>query len=619
MSAGVTRRWFGCGIALAALWGAGCAAMATAGTPVATPPAATAPQVARPDTSYYLAMRDGVRVAVSLWYPGGKLPMAPAPVLLIQTRYGRTGIYNFNEGGHYALYRQAGYVVAVIDTRGSTASFGPRDVELGPDEIADMDEIIGHLKARSWSNGQIIAAGLSYMADTADLATGSPAGLTGAIIRQADFDVYRGLMVPGGIWNDAMLEGWGADTLRRDLGRSVDPSLGLDCGLRVADCPKLFPRLQPVDDDTDFALVRRAIAGRKRWTSATYADVAFIDDRAANGYALAQFSPATHLAAIRKQRVPVQYWGSWMDAGTADGALARYNAAPEVPAQVIITANDHGGGQLTDPFLSGENPPNPAGEAQVAAMMDFAAKVRAGQPIGRSIRYYVLGTGEFRETLVWPPKGISMRQFRLAEGYLLAASAGRAGSDRYAVDFTASAGPATRWSTQMGTAAAYGDRQAADAKLLTYTSAPFDQDMELAGRASVTLTMKAETADPALFIYLEDVAPDGRVTYLTEGQLRAISRKPAAPGDLPYPTDGPAHSHKRADALPVVPGETFEISIPMFPVAARIRRGHAIRIAIAGVDAGTFRRYSEGKPDAFTILRGGDSASGVTLPLRVWQ
>lgn len=615
--AGALRRWLGCGIALAALCGGGSGAMA-AETPT-PPPAATAPQVARPDTSYYLPMRDGVRVAVSLWFPGGKPPAAKAPVLLIQTRYGRTGIYNFNEGGHYALYRQAGYVVAVLDTRGSTASFGPREVELGPDEVADMDEIIHHLKAQPWSNGQIIAAGLSYMADTADLATGSPAGLTGAIIRQADFDIYRGLMVPGGIWNDAMLEGWGADTLRRDLGRSVDPSLGLDCALRVADCPGLFPRLQPVDADRDFALVRSAIAGRKRWTSATYQGVEFIDDKAGNGHVLAPFSPSTHLPAIRQQRVPVQYWGSWMDAGTADGALTRFNAAPEVPAQVIITANDHGGGQLTDPFLSGENPPNPAGEAQVAAMMDFAAQVRAGQLIGRSIRYYVLGTGEFRESPVWPPKGIAMRQHHLGPGHSLAAAPGDAGFDRYSVDFTASTGPATRWSTQMGTAAAYGDRQAADAKLLTYTSAPFEQDMELAGRASVTLTMKAETADPAIFVYLEDVAQDGRVTYLTEGQLRAVSRKPAAPGDLPYPTDGPAHSHRRADALPVVPGETFEVSIALFPVAARIRKGHAVRIAIAGADAGTFRRYSDGKPDAFTILRGGDNASAVTLPLRVWQ
>ncbi|HVK82327.1 MAG TPA: CocE/NonD family hydrolase, partial [Verrucomicrobiae bacterium] len=461
---------------------------------------------------------------------------------------------------------------------------------------------------------------LSYMADTADHATGSRAGLTGAIVRQADFDVYRHLMVPGGIWNDAMLEAWGADTLRRDLGRSVDPALGLDCALRVADCPALFPRLTPVDEDHDFALVRAAFAGRQRWTSETYADADFIDDEARNGSALAEFSASARLADIRRQGTPVQYWGSWMDAGTADSALARYRAAPNVPTQVIITANSHGGDQNTDPFLSGEQPPAPAFESQVETMMDFAARVRAGERIERSIHYYVLGAGEFRDTRVWPPRGVSMRRFHFAEGQALNTRRPRtAGADAYDVEFTASTGGATRWSTQLGTAAAYGDRRAADERLISYTSAPFDRDMELAGRPAVTITLSAQTADPAIFVYLEDVAPDGRVTYLTEGQLRAVSRRLAGRDELTYPIDGPAHTHERADAIPIVPGEAFEVRIGLFPVAALIRQGHAIRVSIAGADADTFRRHSEGGPDRFTIMYGGANVSALSLPLRPWS
>ncbi len=615
MKAGVTIRWIACGVAFAAL-----AAGAQSRISLAQTGAASAPAEPRADRSYYLTMRNGMRVAISLWYPDGHPPAAKSPVVLVQTRYGRTGIYNHNEGGRYADFRRAGYVVAVVDTRGSTASFGPRDVEMGPDEIADMDAIIRYLKTRPWSDGTVIAAGLSYMADTADLATGSSAGLAGAIVREADFDVYRDLMVPGGIWNDAMLEGWGADTLRRDLGRSVDPALDLDCAERVADCPKLYPRLTPVDADRDFALVRAAIAGRRRWTSATYAGADYFDDKARNGFALAQFSPAMRLAAIRRQKVPVQYWGSWMDAGTADGALTRYVDAPDVQAQVFITANSHGGDQGTDPFLSGVHAPLPSFDAQVAAMTGFAAKARAHQPVGRSIHYYVLGAGAFRDTPVWPPRGIMMRRLFLDGGHALASAPPTlAGADRYAVDFAATTGAATRWSAQLGVAADYGDRREADAKLIAYTSAPFDGDTELAGRASVTLTLAAETADPAIFVYLEDVAPDGRVTYLTEGQLRAVSRKLASAGDLPYPIDGPAHTYDRVDAVPVTTGKPFQARIAFFPVAALIRQGHAVRIAIAGADAGIFRRYSQGKPDTFTIDRGGETPSALDLPLRPWQ
>lgn len=238
---------------LAAVLAASPACVQAQGQPQGQAPATqTATQTAAPahpkgwsDQSYYLPMRDGVRIAVSLWFPDGKPPTGKAPVLLIQTRYGRTGVYNYNEDGRYDDFRRAGYVVAVVDTRGSTASFGPRNVEIGPDEVRDMDELIRHFQTRPWSNGQVIAAGLSYMADTADIATASPARLTGSIVRESDFDAYLDLFYPGGVANDFMMDAWGGDTLLRDLGRSVDPKLGYDCELRVQDCPSSIPACSP--------------------------------------------------------------------------------------------------------------------------------------------------------------------------------------------------------------------------------------------------------------------------------------------------------------------------------------------------------------------------------------
>jgi len=419
--------------------------------------------------------------------------------------------------------------------------------------------------------------------------------------------------------NDFMLDIWSADTLRRDTGKSVDPALNLDCAARVQDCPGLWPRMQPVDGDEDFTQIRQAIAGRRRWTAADYKGADFRDDVGRNGYRLFDSSPAAHLEAIRREKVPVQYWGSWMDAGTADSALARYRATPDVPAQVIITANAHGGDQSTDPFFTGEQPPTPSFDDQVARMMDFAAKGRAGAAIGRSIRYYVLGARTFRDTESWPPSGVEMRRLKLASGHRLTAKAAASGGDTYAVDFTATTGRATRWTTQVGAPAAYPDRREADAKLLTYTSAPFDKDMELVGQPDVRLFLSAQSSDPAIFVYLEDVAPDGRVTYLDEGQLRAIDRKLADPKTLPYPQDPPVHSFNRRDALPVAPGQVFEADVALFPVAALIRRGHAVRIAIAGADADTFRRYSTGRPDTFTIYHAPLRPSTADLPLRSWR
>lgn len=569
------------------------------------------------DVSYYLPMRDGVRLAASLYFPGGIEPAQPAPCVLFQTRYGRATHFAGKAQGDPQRWREAGYVVAVIDTRGSTASFGTRRAEIAPEEVRDMDEVIVHLASRPWSNGQVIAAGVSYMADTADWATSRPApALIAAIPRETDFDAWAHLFFPGGVLNEYMMQRWGGYTRDIDLGKDGQ---GLDCAAKVEDCAKLFPVLQPVDDDPDYAQLRRALADRQHWGPDDYSGTRFRDEPGLNGYTLLASSSASAIADIRRESKPVQYWGSWMDGGTAEAALARFRSGPQLPTDVWITANNHGHTVGADPLRPGSAEPIPDAERQFALNREFVEKVRRGETIQRRIHYYVMGSGSFRETGIWPPAGVERRFLALQPGALVARAPARERVQRYVVDFTASTGKATRWTTQFGIPPAYPDRRGEDGKLLVYDSAPLEVDTELAGTPAITLHLASATRDPAIFVYLEDVAPDGRVSYLTEGQLRAIHRKPALPDRLPY-DQGPApHSFTRADALPVVPGEVMEIRFALFPTAALIRSGHRLRIAIAGADADTFRRHSDGEPEVFTIHSGGRRVSGVELWMRPWQ
>jgi putative CocE/NonD family hydrolase len=124
------------------------------------------------------------------------------------------------------------------------------------------------------------------------------------------------------------------------------------------------------------------------------------------------------------------------------------------------------------------------------------------------------------------------------------------GADEYTVDWTATIGDATRWHTGlMRTDVVYPDRAEEDVKLLTYTSAPLETDVEITGSPIVTLYVASTETDGAFHVYLEDVTPDGRVTYITEGILRAIHR--AESSRAPEPS----HSFERADAEPLVPDE----------------------------------------------------------------
>jgi uncharacterized protein len=573
------------------------------------------------DLSYYLAMPDGVRLAISIWFPEHAVPARRVPVVLIQTRYGRAGVFNYGENRQYARLLAAGYAVAVVDTRGTTSSFGSRHVEIGPQEVADMDVLIRHFRNRPWSTGEVIATGVSYMADTADIASGSPARLTATVVRESDFDAYLDLFSPGGIANDGMMNAWGGDTLPRDYGRSSNPKDNLDCGLRAADCSQLWPRLQPVDADSDYRLLRAALASRRQhWQPDDYGSVEFRDDKARTGYSEFDSSPAAYLSALRREAVPAQYWGSWMDAGTADAALSRYQSLPGVSMEVWITALTHASDKLTDPLRPPSPDPSPSLDEQWASMLAFMRRAREHRPIDRVIHYYVMGAGTFESTAVWPPKDIETRRFRFGPQGTLAGAAARIedGEDRYDVDFTATTGGNTRWSTQLGTPANYPDRAAEDAKLLTYTSRPFERDTELVGTPTVTLYVATTSADPAFFAYLEDLAPDGHSAYLTEGLFRALHRRSAAPASLPYLQFAPTHTFWRRDAEPVIPGELAEISFPTFSVAALIRKGHRLRIGLAGADQSTFHRYSAGGAESWRVARTAARPSGITVQLRPW-
>jgi uncharacterized protein len=134
-----------------------------------------------------------------------------------------------------------------------------------------------------------------------------------------------------------------------------------------------------------------------------------------------------------------------------------------------------------------------------------------------------------------------------------------AGHDTYRVDFEASAGPANRWATQAGGPHIdYGDRTEPDSRLLTYTSTPLPQQLELTGQPVVTLRVASTATDGNFFVYLEDVAPDGKATYVTEGELRALHRKLST--QMPrYKTTYPYRTFAAKDAQPLVPGPRLKM------------------------------------------------------------
>jgi putative CocE/NonD family hydrolase len=132
----------------------------------------------------------------------------------------------------------------------------------------------------------------------------------------------------------------------------------------------------------------------------------------------------------------------------------------------------------------------------------------------------------------------------------------------------------------------------------------------------VNLYVSSSHEDGAFIVYLEDVAPDGRVTYITEGQLRAVMRKISDDEPL-YRKFGPHRSERRADAMPLVRGEVAELSFDLWATSALIRKGHRIRVALAGADKDSFARYPrEGGIPTITVARNRVHPSHIVLPVK---
>jgi uncharacterized protein len=130
----------------------------------------------------------------------------------------------------------------------------------------------------------------------------------------------------------------------------------------------------------------------------------------------------------------------------------------------------------------------------------------------------------------------------------------------------------------------------------------------------VTLFVTSTATDGAFYAYLEDVDPDGRVIYLTEGQLRAIHRR-VCDREPPLKLFVPHHSFLREDAMPLVPGEVAELRFGLLPVSALVRKGHRLRLAIAGHDKGTFARIpTQGQP-TITVRRSLHHTSHIDIPV----
>jgi putative CocE/NonD family hydrolase len=425
--------------------------------------------------------------------------------------------------------------------------------------------------------------------------------------RFPDFDPYADLYFPGGVFHVAFGKEWSRSVKNQDL------------NLKRGDPPR---GVKPVDADKDGSLLAAAVEARREAPEVYdgLRDITFRDDRPqAWGVSMMDWSIHTRVEDVERSGTPIFSWGGWLDAGTAAGVLHRF-ATLSNPQKAIIGPWSHGGGHHASPYRPPDFETVPSREVQLDESLCYFDRYLRGIENGtpeRQLLYYTMGEEAWKSTPTWPPAGSATRRLYLAAENALSFEPPKedAGEDAYTVDFETTTGTTNRWQTQLGgDDVVYPDRAPADARLLTYTSAPLEEDLEVTGTPVARLHVRSTTEDGAFFVYLEDIDPSGRVLYITEGQLRALQRKVSSETP-PYEMFGPYHSFLSKDALPMKPGETAEIAIGMHPTSVLFREGHRIRLAIAGADKDTFERIPENETPQWTVERNRVRASELELPV----
>ena len=557
--------------------------------------------------SYYVPALNGTKLAVDVHFPHG-YQNKKLPALLEFTRYWRS-VENPETGNPIPSLRERDslflindYILVKVDVRGTGASYGRRPGEYTPIEVQDAKYVVEWVVNQPWSDGSVGAYGTSYSGTTAELLCATKHDAVKAVIPGwSDFDIYESPGRPYGMVATSFVAEWSK------VVKWLDNNITDVLKMSVRRVTHEFPNEAIAEHKNNPDVIEKA-------RNAKYKDSRFGD------FTHIECSPIYWEKEISESQVPMLVLASWMDAGTAEGALLRLTNFSN-PQKVVLMPTSHGGKSHASPFIVSDKVvgPVPSKEEQLQLQIDFFNDYLKGKNKEvndwPTIKYYNFGEEVFKTSDIWPPKGQTRVKYFLGSNQKLNSKVPdeSQGIDEYRVDYSASTGKNNRWTTQMGKdILSLDNRNTADSLLLIYTTEPLKEDLQITGTPFISLQMSSTHQEGAIFVYLEDIDPEGRSRYITEGGLLLEHRKLS---ENPMSDLIPYHSFNESDAAPMPVNEVEEITFKLWPTSVLIKKGHSIRIAIAGTDMDTFDRVpAEGIP-VYKIFWGKNSVSFIDLPI----
>jgi uncharacterized protein len=503
----------------------------------------------------WIPMKDGVRLAATLYMPDGAKPGEEFPALLDYLPYRKDDGTAAGDYPKNAYFARRGYVGARVDIRGFGASEGrPTDREYSEQEQTDGEQVIRWLATQSWSNGKVGMYGISWGGFNAlQMAMRNPPELKAIIAIDATEELFHDdIHYIDGLMHVDEFE------LNMDMapGMTGAPDYTLDekvLGPRFEAAPWSLEYFRHQRDGVFWRSPVRALSEIKV--------PCFVIGGLADGY---RDSIPRMLEQLKApMRALIGPWNHSFPNGADFGPRIEWREDAVRWWDYWLKGRDTG--VLQDPklviFMRNYFPPNPNLESV---------------------------PGEWRAEKGWPPQGQKQSTLYLQPNHTLGTDAG--GEEVHRLKYVPSIGvEAGFWWGEL-----LSDQRPVDAFSLVYDSAPLEEDFAIMGRPHALLKASADTPLANWFARLSDVAPDGQVTQITGAGLSGAQRD------------------SMRDPKPLEPGKFYSLDIEMHLTTWVFPKGHRVRLSISNA---LWPMVLSTPYNMTTTLRlGKDEGSRLTLP-----
>jgi uncharacterized protein len=472
----------------------------------------------------WIPMKDGVRLAVTLYMPDGGKAGEKFPAVLEYHPYRKDDADAERDYAFYSYFARRGFVCARVDIRGFGTSEGiPTNREYSEQEQLDGLEIIHWLAHQPWSNGNVGMTGISW------------SGFNSLQMAMRHAPELKAIIAV-----DATAELFHDDVHYIDGMAHVDEfELNMDMASGITGAP-------------DYTLDEKVLG--PRFDAPPWSLLYFKHQRDGPFWR----SPVRPYSEIK---IPCFVIGGLLD-GYRDSVTDMLEQT-KAPLKAIVGPWNHN--------FPHDAAPGPQIEWRTDAVRwwDYWLKGRdTGVLSDPKLIIYMQHwhppdpnlenvPGEWHREDSWPPRDAKSSTMFLESDHALAESPAQ--KNVHQLKYVPSVGVESGfWWGEL-----LSDPRPVDAFSLVYDSAPLEEEVAILGHPHALLQASATAPLADWFVRLSDIAPDGTVTQITGAGLNGAQRE------------------SMTDPKDLEPGKVYPLDITMHLTSWVFPRGHRIRLAIS--------------------------------------